>query len=68
MPTPASPPESPRLAELLRQAAAIGPMTPRQLWLQRVSFAHGNVSMETGITREMVERVATDLYGPCPAI
>ncbi len=50
------------------QAALRREMTPRERWLQRVSFALGNGSMSNPeITREMVEAEATKLYGPCPA-
>ena len=61
------PPSGDTLAELLRSAQACGPMTPRELWQQRVSFAYGNVALHNpAVTREMVEAEAARVYGPCP--
>ncbi len=41
--------------------------TPREIWLQRVSFAYGNCSLSNpAITRDMVTDAAVKLYGPCP--
>jgi hypothetical protein len=42
------------------------PMTPQMLWDQRVSFAYGQMMENPQVTREMVERQATALYGPRP--
>lgn len=50
------------------QQALSREMTPRERWQQRVSFAFGNCSMSNSeVTREMVEKEAEKLYGPCPA-
>tara|TARA_R110000803_G_scaffold46081_2_gene96773 strand:- start:2158 stop:2286 length:129 start_codon:yes stop_codon:yes gene_type:complete len=41
-------------------------MTPQMIWDQRVSFAFGQMMENPQVTREMVERQATALYGPRP--
>jgi hypothetical protein len=41
-------------------------MTPREKWLQRVSFAYGNLMHQSNISNEMIHDVATEVYGPCP--
>lgn len=44
-------------------------MTPREIWLQRVSFVYGQMmDCSPGITREDVEARAAETYGPCPAL
>jgi hypothetical protein len=53
------------LVDLLRKAAE-QPMTPQMIWDQRVSFAYGQIMENPQVTREMVERQATALYGPRP--
>ncbi len=56
----------PKLAKLLRLAAGYS-MTPRNIWMQRVSFVYGQMmDSNSSITREDVERRATETYGPCP--
>ena len=50
-----------RLREVAEQ-----PMTPQMIWDQRVSFAFGQMMENPDVTREMVERQATALYGPRP--
>lgn len=59
---------SPRRAKLdaLIEAAKDHVMTPREKWLQRVSFVYGNAMGNPNITRAMVERRAVEVYGPCP--
>lgn len=55
--------------ELLRllEAAAKRPMTPAQHWRQRVSFVYGQMmDCAPQVTREQIEKWATDMYGPCP--
>lgn len=54
-----------KLVDLLRKAAE-QPMTPQMQWDQRVSFAFGQMMENPQVTREMVERQATALYGPRP--
>lgn len=57
---------NPELDQLLRLAAAMTP-TPRERWLQRVSFVYGQLmDCAPNITREEVERRAVEIYGPCP--
>jgi hypothetical protein len=42
-------------------------MTPREHWLQRVSWTYGNTAIENDrITYEQVHRHAEEIYGPCP--
>lgn len=53
------------ILDRLREAAA-QPMTPQMQWDQRVSFAFGQMMENPTVTREMVERQATALYGPRP--
>jgi hypothetical protein len=56
----------PALVQALKDAAQ-REMTPREKWLQRVSWVYGNLAIENPlITREMVERQAIETYGPCP--
>ncbi len=56
----------PELDKLLRQTAA-HTMTPREIWMQRVSFVYGQMmDSNSSITREDVERRAEKTYGPCP--
>ena len=55
-----------KLDRLLKEAAN-HVMTPREAWLQRVSFVYGNASLSNPqITREMVEKRITETHGPCP--
>ena len=54
-----------KLIRLLADAAA-RPLTPGEIWDQRVSFAYGQMMENPQVTREMVERQATALYGPRP--
>jgi hypothetical protein len=58
-------PHSPELAALLEKARN-HVMTPRERWLQRVSFAFGNLPEESTATREDVYAEAIRTYGPCP--
>ena len=51
--------------DCLLKAAANHVMTPREIWLQRVSFVFGQL-MESKVTREEVEARAVETYGPCP--
>jgi hypothetical protein len=54
------------LLDLLEKAKRIE-ITPAMLWDQRVSFVYGNASLDNpAITREMVEKEATKIYGPRP--
>jgi len=54
------------LEKLLKEAAK-HKMSPQEIWDQRVSFAYGNLmDCVPRITREGVEQVATELYGPRP--
>ncbi len=55
----------PELDRLLKEAAK-HELTPREMWLQRVSFAYGQSMDNPRVTREMVEREAERIYGPCP--
>jgi len=53
--------------ELLRALEDVKMPTEAELWEQRVSFAYGNLSLHNPkITRQDVERAATELYGPKP--
>lgn len=54
-----------KLLDRLREAAE-QPMTPQMVWDQRVSFVFGQMMENPQVTREMVERQATALYGPRP--
>lgn len=58
-------PINPQLQEMLERAKR-HKMTPREIWLQRVSFVSGQLMDNPNITREMVEEEATKTYGPCP--
>jgi hypothetical protein len=59
-------PISAELTALLEQAKHIV-ITPAMAWDQRVSFAYGNAALANpAITREMVEKEATKIYGPRP--
>ncbi len=53
------------LEELLKKAAQ-HIMTPQEVWDQRVSFVYGQL-MESNVTREEVEKRATETYGPRPS-
>jgi len=56
----------PDLIRLLEKAAK-HKMTPRETWIQRVSFAYGQMmDAPNPPSKEEVERQATKLYGPCP--
>jgi hypothetical protein len=58
--------DSPALDALLRESAN-HVLSPREIWLQRVSFAYGNIGFDNPrITREIVEKMVTKIYGPCP--
>lgn len=60
------PETDPKLIAALVEAAG-RTLTAREIWKQRVSFVYGNVGLENPfVTREMVERLATEMYGPCP--
>lgn len=63
--TPSKP--HPELDRLLKEAAS-RPMTPAEIWDQRVSWAYGQM-MECApeVTREQVEQRAVDMYGPRPS-
>jgi len=56
----------PELVKLLEQAKG-HKMTPQEVWDQRVSFVYGQLmACAPHITREEVEKSATDMYGPRP--
>jgi hypothetical protein len=60
------PPDRSELSERLK-ASAQREMTPREIWQQRVSFVYGNLMLDNRrITREMINKAATEIYGPCP--
>lgn len=46
----------------------VGLDCPACKWLQRVSFAYGNLACTTNhrVEREVVVEAATRLHGPCP--
>ena len=51
---------------ILEQAKGLT-ISPAMAWDQRVSFAYGNAALANpAITREMVEKEATKIYGPRP--
>lgn len=54
--------------ERLLEVAKNHVMTPREIWLQRVSFVYGQMMENPEVTREAVEARATETYGPCPAL
>lgn len=57
----------PELDALLKKAAH-HVMTPAEIWDQRVSFAYGQMmDCAPNITREDVEKRATELHGPRPS-
>ena len=58
-------PMDPVLRILLDQAKEHLP-TPRELWMQRVSFVYGNLPGGSTVTRAMVEQLITETHGPCP--
>lgn len=59
-------PTNHELIEALKKAAK-REITPREKWLQMVSFVYGNLALDNpNITREMVERHVVQEYGPCP--
>lgn len=60
------PPTNPELIRLLEAAKLRGPLTPREIWQQRVSWAYGNNLSDNAPTREQVEAAAIAVYGPCP--
>lgn len=63
------PPSKPHreLNRLLREAAR-RPLTPAELWKQRVSFVYGQLQdCAPEITRDQVEARATEIYGPKPS-
>lgn len=62
---PSSPSRPAELSALI-EAARSHVMSPREVWLQRVSFAFGMLPEESTITREQIEATATEMYGPCP--
>ena len=44
-------------------------MSPQEIWDQRVSFAYGQLTAETGVsavTLDMVKEAATKEFGPRP--
>ena len=53
--------------DIMLEAAKGHVMTPRELWMQRVSFVCAQL-MESNVTREQVEASAVKTYGPCPTI
>ncbi len=56
----------PELAKLLKAAASYK-MSPREIWIQRVSFVYGQMmDSNPSVTIEDVERRAEETYGPCP--
>lgn len=62
---PASKPH-PKLDLLLKESAG-RKLTPREIWLQCVSFVYGQMmNCAPHVTREEVERHAIEHYGPCP--
>ena len=57
---------NPELDELLEKAKH-HVMTPREIWMQRVSFVFGQMmDCNPNITREQIEARAVEQYGPCP--
>lgn len=62
------PPSQPRPElEALIEKARHHVMTPREKWLQRVSFVYGNGSLDNPrITYESVYKTCEAEYGPCP--
>ncbi len=58
---------NPELTKLL-EAAAAHTMTPREIWMQRVSFVYGQMMDSNSSVNEGgdVERRAEETYGPCP--
>ena len=51
----------------LEKVLDAGPLTPRQLWLERVSYVFGKLSTDNPDTLPAdVERMAIEKYGPCP--
>ena len=58
--------ERPDLDRLLEMARA-HVVTPREIWLQRVSFVYGQLmDANPGVTRQEIEERAARIYGPCP--
>jgi hypothetical protein len=41
-------------------------MTPAEIYEQRISFAYGNLSVDSPLTKDDVRREAERLYGPAP--
>ena len=58
-------PSHPDLDKLLKDAVS-RPMTPRDIWQQRVSFVFGQLMESPSITRKMVVERVEEVYGPCP--
>lgn len=57
----------PELDALIAESRARGPLTPAEIWDQRISFAYGNSMDNPDVTREMVTKRATEMYGPRPS-
>lgn len=57
---------TPELERLIVAARERGPLTPREVWQQHVSFAYGSLPEGSTTTREEIERRAVETYGPCP--
>lgn len=58
--------ETEKLMRLLEESTK-RPMTPQEIWDQRVSFVYGQMmDCAPHITREDIERQATKIYGPRP--
>jgi hypothetical protein len=57
---------TPELERLLEQARNAPPMTPAQMWDQRVSYAYGMLPFSSTRTREQVEAAVIKAYGPRP--
>jgi len=55
--------EKDRLAQLIEQAKARGPMTPAELQQQRISFVYGNLSVKHPATRESIAAADYAQYG-----
>lgn len=54
------------LAQLIENAVARGPMSPAELWDQRVSWVYGQLPEGNTLTRKQVEDLVTEKYGPRP--
>lgn len=59
-------PESSELQELIQKFKG-HQLSPRELWLQRVSFTYGQLAIgNPNLTKKHIEQEAIRTYGPCP--